>query len=71
VVWRRNDSVPVSISVKRNVSRSAVAAQSLGSVKDLSHSVNGALEATAVALRSSRSVKIWNSSLAPFLSRFR
>lgn len=27
--------------------------------------------ATAVALHSSRSVKIWNSSFAPFLSRLR
>ncbi|CAM5400451.1 hypothetical protein SANTM175S_05568 [Streptomyces antimycoticus] len=43
--------------------RSAMAAQSLGSPKILSHSANGEFVATAVALRSSRSVKIWNSSM--------
>lgn len=36
------------------MSRSAMAAQSLGSVKILSHSAKGELVATAVALRSSR-----------------
>jgi hypothetical protein len=40
--------------------RSAVAAQSRGSLKIESHSLNGEFVATAVALRSCRSVKIWN-----------
>jgi hypothetical protein len=40
--------------VQRNVIRSAMAAQSLGSLKILSHSANGELVATAVALRSWR-----------------
>ncbi|MDX3227611.1 hypothetical protein PV419_18365 [Streptomyces sp. ME19-01-6] len=54
--------MPVWISVHRKVIRSAMAAQSRGSLKIESHSWNGEFVATAVALRSSRSAKIWNSS---------
>jgi len=35
------------------------------------HSLNGALEATAMLARSSRSVRTWNSSSAPRGSRCR
>lgn len=69
VVWNRQESVPVWISVQRKVIRSAMAARGRGSLKIESHSLNGKFTATAVALRSSRSVTIWNSGLAPFLSR--
>lgn len=53
------------------VTRSTIAEQSRGSVKVCFHSENGALEAMAIARRSSRSVKTWNSSFAPALSRSR
>ena len=71
VVSSRNDSVPVSMMCALNVSRSTIALQSRASVKVRCHSENGALDATAIARRYSRSVKIWNSSFAPALSKSR
>src|SRR5262249_32044742 len=71
VVSSRNDSVPVSMMWALKVSRSTIALQSRASVKVRCHSENGALEAIAMARRSSRSVKIWNSSFAPTLSSSR
>jgi hypothetical protein len=47
------------------VSRSTIAAQSLGSVNACAHSLNAALDATAMEDFSSLSVKTWNSSSAP------
>jgi hypothetical protein len=47
------------------VRRSTIAAQSLGSVKAWAHSLNGALDATAMEDFSSLSVKTWKSSSAP------
>ena len=52
------------------VRRSTIAAQRRGSVKVCCHSENGALEAIAMARRSSRSVKIWNRSFAPVAVEF-
>jgi hypothetical protein len=42
-----------------------MAAQSRGSVKVLVHEENDSLEAIAILLFSSRSVRTWNSSSAP------
>lgn len=58
-----------NVRVERD--RSTIAVQRRGSVNVCFHSENGALEATAIAPLSSRSVKIWNRSFAPDLSRSR
>src|SRR6266567_597615 len=47
------------------VSRSTIAAHSRGSVNADVHSLNAALDATAMEAFSSRSVNTWNSSSAP------
>ena len=48
-----------------NVNRSTMAAHSRGSVNVFVQEENGSLEAIAMAERSSRSVRTWNSSSAP------
>ncbi|GIE92042.1 hypothetical protein Are01nite_85220 [Actinoplanes regularis] len=63
--------MPVSMMVPLKVSRSTIAAQSLGSVKVLVQPEKDSLEAIATLFFSSRSVRTWNSSSAPCLSQFR
>ncbi len=57
--------MPVSIMVPLNVSRSTIAAQSLGSVNVFVQPENDSLDAIAMELFSSLSVRTWNSSSAP------
>jgi hypothetical protein len=60
--------VPVSMILPPKVSRTTIAAPSLGSVKVSVQQENDSLEEIATEFFSSRSVSTWNSSSAPWRS---
>jgi len=61
----RKETVPVSMMLPPNVSRSTIAAHSRGSLNVLVQPEKLSLDAIATELVSSRSVRTWNSSSAP------